>query len=51
MQPRLSFTVSNQTPEADDYEWAEFNLPPVLCSAEPDIDDASQSRPVDHGLS
>ena len=56
MPPRLSSNDSDKSFEADDYEWAEFNLPPALRSAganEADISHIShisQLWSVDPGL-
>ncbi len=53
MPPRLSSNDSDKSFEADDYEWAEFNLPPALHSAganDDDISHISQLWSVDPGL-
>ena len=50
MPLRLSSNDSDNSFEADDYQWAEFNLPPSLRGTEVDDDDINPLWSVDPGL-
>ena len=50
MPPRLSSSDPDKNLDTDDYQWAEFNLPPVLRAAAADADDPVPLWPVNPGL-